>query len=264
MFSTGFGLRRAKCLRKKTSLVASAPSSGHWHFSHFWNMWVPAPDNLSRILNFEINPDYNIFVLWHKRRRRRYFCAVSRYLPAAWGRLRRRANSNWIQPQWCIFHIHKSNNQGKISMASTNMGQYTLCRGAAIAARWILMFFTQCWPTWHMQSLFATALTLSDGVLTPAVSVTSAVSGIAIAKPSVIKDIVGISILFLLALFFIQQFGTTKLAFMFAPSQLLCKFLPQIASDLCFSFVYLVFVTYGNWDLQYHLLPRHFQSLRSV
>ncbi|KAF9525089.1 potassium transporter [Crepidotus variabilis] len=72
------------------------------------------------------------------------------------------------------------------------------------------------WPL-LLWSLFATALTMSDGVLTPAVSVTSAVSGIAIAKPSVLKDIVGISIIFLLALFFVQQFGTSRLAFLFAP-----------------------------------------------
>lgn len=39
-----------------------------------------------------------------------------------------------------------------------------------------------------------TSLTIADGILTPAVSVTSAVGGIAIAKPNVINDITGISI----------------------------------------------------------------------
>ena len=38
------------------------------------------------------------------------------------------------------------------------------------------------------------SLTMADGVFTPAVSVTSAVGGIAIAKPSIIKDITGISV----------------------------------------------------------------------
>ena len=37
-------------------------------------------------------------------------------------------------------------------------------------------------------------LTMADGVFTPAVSVTSAVGGIAVAKPSVSKDVVPISI----------------------------------------------------------------------
>ncbi|KJA24114.1 hypothetical protein HYPSUDRAFT_39261 [Hypholoma sublateritium FD-334 SS-4] len=74
-------------------------------------------------------------------------------------------------------------------------------------ARWPLLFWC----------LFGTALTMADGVFTPAVSVTSAVGGIAIAKPSVIKDITGISIIFLLFLFFVQQFGTQRLSFIFSP-----------------------------------------------
>ena len=44
------------------------------------------------------------------------------------------------------------------------------------------------------QALFGTSLTMADGVLTPAVSVTSAVSGIAVVKASVAHDIVPISI----------------------------------------------------------------------
>ncbi|KIK69708.1 hypothetical protein GYMLUDRAFT_34109 [Collybiopsis luxurians FD-317 M1] len=66
-------------------------------------------------------------------------------------------------------------------------------------------------------SLFGTALTMADGVFTPAVSVTSAVGGIAVAKESVEQQIIPISIAFLVVLFLAQQFGTTKLAFAFAP-----------------------------------------------
>lgn len=46
------------------------------------------------------------------------------------------------------------------------------------------------------QCLFATGLTMADGVLTPAVSVTSAAGGIAVAKPAIssANDIVGISL----------------------------------------------------------------------
>jgi KUP system potassium uptake protein len=58
---------------------------------------------------------------------------------------------------------------------------------------------------------------MADGILTPAVSVTSAVSGIGVAQPSVINSIVPVSIAFLIVLFFVQQFGTAKLAFTFAP-----------------------------------------------
>ncbi|KIY68292.1 potassium transporter [Cylindrobasidium torrendii FP15055 ss-10] len=72
------------------------------------------------------------------------------------------------------------------------------------------------WPL-LIWSLAGTALTMADGVFTPAVSVTSAVGGIAVAKASVTEDIVPISIAFLLVLFFVQQFGTARLAVTFAP-----------------------------------------------
>ncbi|KLO10263.1 potassium transporter [Schizopora paradoxa] len=72
------------------------------------------------------------------------------------------------------------------------------------------------WPLLVL-ALFGTSLTLADGILTPAVSVTSAVSGIAVAKASVSGDVVPISIAFLSALFLVQRVGTSKLAFLFAP-----------------------------------------------
>ena len=106
------------------------------------------------------------------------------------------------------------------------------------------------------KALFGTGLTMADGVLTAAVSVTSAVggigelltklirsavrsdatSGIAVAKPSVANHVIAISIVrivlrcffftsrlipwqaFLLALFLSQPLGTARLSFVFAPS----------------------------------------------
>ncbi|OAV89538.1 hypothetical protein, variant [Puccinia triticina 1-1 BBBD Race 1] len=73
-------------------------------------------------------------------------------------------------------------------------------------------------PIIKIITLFAVALIMSDGILTPAVSVTSAVSGIAIPVPSLKgTDITGISIAILIAIFFSQRFGTQKLALSFAP-----------------------------------------------
>ncbi|KAI0032636.1 potassium transporter [Vararia minispora EC-137] len=68
-----------------------------------------------------------------------------------------------------------------------------------------------------VQSLFGTSLTMADGVLTAAVSVTSAVGGIAVAVPSVSSDVIPISIAFLVVLFIAQPFGTNRLSFAFAP-----------------------------------------------
>ncbi|KAJ3545437.1 hypothetical protein NM688_g5626 [Phlebia brevispora] len=72
------------------------------------------------------------------------------------------------------------------------------------------------WPLLVL-SLFGTSLTLADGVFTPAVSVTSAVSGIAVAKESVAGDVTPISIGFLVFVFLLQSFGTSFLAYIFAP-----------------------------------------------
>ncbi|TFY59675.1 hypothetical protein EVG20_g7693 [Dentipellis fragilis] len=72
------------------------------------------------------------------------------------------------------------------------------------------------WPL-LIWALFGTSLTMADGIFTAAVSVTSAVGGIAVAKPEVEKHIVPISIAFLLLLFLSQPFGTARLSFLFAP-----------------------------------------------
>ncbi|KZT21026.1 potassium transporter [Neolentinus lepideus HHB14362 ss-1] len=72
------------------------------------------------------------------------------------------------------------------------------------------------WPV-LIWCLLGTSLTLADGIFTPAVSVTSAVGGIAVAKASVQSKVTPISIAFLLALFLVQPFGTARLASVFAP-----------------------------------------------
>ncbi|KAM0748500.1 potassium transporter [Meredithblackwellia eburnea MCA 4105] len=65
--------------------------------------------------------------------------------------------------------------------------------------------------------LFATCLTISDGLLTPAVSVVSAVEGIAVPFPNVQNSVVGISCAILVLLFLVQFLGTRKVGFLFAP-----------------------------------------------
>ncbi|CAI9090102.1 OLC1v1024793C1 [Oldenlandia corymbosa var. corymbosa] len=63
-------------------------------------------------------------------------------------------------------------------------------------------------------SILGTSMVIGDGVLTPCISVLSAVGGI----PSLSKDaIAGISIAILVCLFRIQRFGTDKVGFAFAP-----------------------------------------------
>ncbi|KAF8604432.1 potassium transporter [Ceratobasidium sp. AG-I] len=75
------------------------------------------------------------------------------------------------------------------------------------------------WLRWSLLpwTLFGTALCIADGVFTPAVSVTSAVGGIAVARQDISSKIVPISIAFLIVLFAVQRFGTARISVFFAP-----------------------------------------------
>ncbi|KAL7409758.1 potassium transporter [Mrakia frigida] len=75
------------------------------------------------------------------------------------------------------------------------------------------------WPLMAW-ALFGTALIIADGVLTPAVSVVSAVAGIAVARPNVTDSTVPISIAFLVVLFLVQRWGTRRISWFFSPVML--------------------------------------------
>lgn len=82
---------------------------------------------------------------------------------------------------------------------------------------------TSFWERSHVKGalfiwvLFGTCLTISDGLLTPAVSVTSAVQGLGVAVPTVDNFIVAISIAILVVLFLGQGAGTNRVGRAFAP-----------------------------------------------
>ncbi|KAK9124556.1 hypothetical protein Sjap_014158 [Stephania japonica] len=66
--------------------------------------------------------------------------------------------------------------------------------------------------------LLGTCMTVGDGVLTPAISVLSAVSGVKVKVTDLHENyIVVISCVILVALFSLQHHGTNRVAFMFAP-----------------------------------------------
>ncbi|HUL11177.1 MAG TPA: potassium transporter Kup [Methylococcaceae bacterium] len=65
--------------------------------------------------------------------------------------------------------------------------------------------------------LFGTALFYGDGIITPAISVLSAVEGLQVAAPSLERFVIPIAVLVLLGLFFIQSKGTAKVGASFGP-----------------------------------------------
>ncbi len=66
--------------------------------------------------------------------------------------------------------------------------------------------------------LFGTALLFGDGMITPAISVLSAVEGVTLIRPGLKSLVVPISVLILVILFAIQRFGTGRVGRIFGPS----------------------------------------------
>ena len=65
--------------------------------------------------------------------------------------------------------------------------------------------------------LFGTAIFYGDGVITPAISVLSAVEGLEIAAPSLHEAVIPITLLVLAGLFSVQRFGTGGIGKFFGP-----------------------------------------------
>ncbi|HEU4651319.1 MAG TPA: potassium transporter Kup [Croceibacterium sp.] len=66
-------------------------------------------------------------------------------------------------------------------------------------------------------AVFATALFYGDSMITPAISVLSAVEGLTVVQPSMARWVVPIAVVLLVGLFFLQRRGTTKVGALFAP-----------------------------------------------
>ncbi len=69
--------------------------------------------------------------------------------------------------------------------------------------------------------IFGASLFFGDGMITPAISVLSAVSGLEVATPSVTHLVVPISLVILVALFALQRRGTSTVGAVFGPVMLL-------------------------------------------
>ena len=69
--------------------------------------------------------------------------------------------------------------------------------------------------------IFGTALFYGDGVITPAISVLSAVEGLEVIEPAFKKAVIPITLVILFALFWVQKRGTTGIGKFFGPITLL-------------------------------------------
>ncbi|CAL5194438.1 unnamed protein product [Lathyrus oleraceus] len=85
-------------------------------------------------------------------------------------------------------------------------------------------------------TLLGTSMVIGDGVLTPCISVLSAVGGIKEAASSITENqIVWISVAILILLFMVQRFGTDKVGYSFAP--IICIWFALIAGIGLYNFI---------------------------
>lgn len=91
------------------------------------------------------------------------------------------------------------------------------------------------------------SLFFGDGIITPAISVLSAVEGLSVAAPAFDKFILPISIGILTALFLVQKHGTAVMGKFFWPN-----------------YTALVFVYWCNWVCEYYSKPNDFGFLKST
>jgi KUP system potassium uptake protein len=72
-------------------------------------------------------------------------------------------------------------------------------------------------PALVLLGIFGAALLYGDGMITPAVSVLSAVEGLNVATPVFAKWVVPLAVIIILALFVLQRFGTHRVGNLFGP-----------------------------------------------
>jgi KUP system potassium uptake protein len=72
-----------------------------------------------------------------------------------------------------------------------------------------------------MLGLFGAALLYGDGVITPAISVLSAVEGLEVGTPALSHVVVPITLVILFGLFMVQRYGTARMGAAFGPTMLL-------------------------------------------
>ncbi|MDI1253161.1 potassium transporter Kup [Thermomonas sp.] len=105
-----------------------------------------------------------------------------------------------------VLVIMRADNEGEGGiMALTALAQRSLSPGSR-------MFYAA-----GLLGVFGAALFFGDGVLTPAMSVLSAVEGLEVATPALARFVLPVTILVLLVLFGTQRFGTDRVGKVFGP-----------------------------------------------
>lgn len=111
-----------------------------------------------------------------------------------------------ISVKYCLF-ILRADNKGEGGILALTALVSPRARSSFSNKRGVLIFL----------GLFGAALLYGDGVITPAISVLSAVEGLQVATPFFEPYVVIITVSLLVGLFFVQSMGTAKIGRFFGP-----------------------------------------------
>ncbi|HET9201933.1 MAG TPA: potassium transporter Kup [Acidimicrobiia bacterium] len=111
-----------------------------------------------------------------------------------------------VSVKYLIF-VMRADNHGEGGILALTALIVPRRRQPTVGARWALILL----------GLFGTALLYGDGIITPAISVLSAVEGVEIAAPALEPYVVPIAVAILIALFSIQRAGTAVVGAIFGP-----------------------------------------------
>ncbi|CAF2581158.1 unnamed protein product [Rotaria sp. Silwood2] len=103
-------------------------------------------------------------------------------------------------------------------------------------------------------SLLAGSLLLGDGALTPAVSVLSAVEGLAVEAPKLQRWIVPITVIILILLFVAQRWGTSKIGVTFGPIMCLWFFSLFAIGIWRITYKPIIFKAFNPWEAFHYLI----------
>jgi KUP system potassium uptake protein len=105
-----------------------------------------------------------------------------------------------------VTFIMRADNRGEGGIIALMALAMTGARGSVLLRRWVIIF-----------GLLGAALFYGDGVITPAISVLSAVEGLKVVAPTLEHSIVPVTIAILVLLFMVQSRGTGKVGVVFGP-----------------------------------------------
>ncbi|UJR18644.1 hypothetical protein I4U23_005552 [Adineta vaga] len=103
-------------------------------------------------------------------------------------------------------------------------------------------------------ALMAAAMLLGDGALTPAVSVLSAIEGVAVEAPQLSSWVVPISIIIIVLLFLAQRWGTSRIGVTFGPI-MVCWFITLFIIGVWrITYKPSIFKAFNPWEAFHYLL----------